>query len=154
VKDNRGLTIIEVLIAMAVVGVVFVALASLQISSIRVTADARSDSDLLAQAVTTFESARTIVLRDFAGYLAACTAASPSACTDAPLAALVDADRIELSAASFGTPPVPYPGLLRLRIDAVDVRSDRTLTLVQYVSCLDGDDVPLITDPIACGVSP
>ena len=86
--DRRGLTLIEVLIAIAILGVVFVALAALQLSSLRVTTDARVESDLLASAVTTFEASRSVVFQDFEHYRSTCVAAAPAACTDATVSAV------------------------------------------------------------------
>jgi hypothetical protein len=54
-RGREGLTIVETLIAIAVIGVVFVVLAAIQVSNLGVTRAAREDSQLLQDAVTEFE---------------------------------------------------------------------------------------------------
>jgi Tfp pilus assembly protein PilV len=55
-RGREGLTIVETLIAIAVIGVVFVVLAAIQVTNLGVTRAAREDSQLLQDAVTEFEN--------------------------------------------------------------------------------------------------
>lgn len=136
-RRHCGLTIIEALIAVAIIGIVFVAIASLQISSLRVTSAAQADSALLSEAVTVFERVRTKVLEDFPDLYVACTEASPCGNFVEDGAEIVLERALDVA-----------PGLLRLTI-AVEGR-DRSLVFAQFVSCLDQDDVPTMTDPKEC----
>ena len=148
-SSKSGVSLIEALIAIAVIGVVFVALAALQVSSMRVTSAAQVDSELLAAAVTSFERVRTTVLRSFEVYYASCAGGSDcwDGAEDAELrraTALVPAEDPE-------DPPsvVEVRGLLELQVNVQNSRGE-TLFFKQFVSCLDADEVPTISDPSVC----
>jgi prepilin-type N-terminal cleavage/methylation domain-containing protein len=161
VTTRHGLTIIETLIAVAVIGVVFVALASVQISSMRVTTDARTDSDLLQVAVTAFEEARTIILANFESVYASCP--TTGSCGEALfrdvtsgksgyhvygiLAQRAGGDVTEID--ESGGEKTTFPGLLELEVRVRDTRG-RELLFKQYVSCLDANEVPALADPSVC----
>jgi prepilin-type N-terminal cleavage/methylation domain-containing protein len=147
---SRGLTIIEVLVAIAVVGVVFVALAALQIASLRVTRDAGVEDQLLAAAVTRFEEVRTEVLGEFSMLLQACGVQDNCA-------RLINSesnyDDVVLERASVAVDDVrvELQGMLELQVTATN-NSGRTLFFKQYISCVDADPVPTLSSPDICGV--
>jgi Tfp pilus assembly protein PilV len=129
-KQGLGLTIVEALIAMAVFGIVFVGLASLQITSMRLTSDARAESQLLEQAVTKFEALRTTVLANFRGFYEGC----PDACP-------FFGDYGDVVISSFA-------GLLEITI--TEEQDGRSLVFKQYVSCLDSENTPTLSDTTEC----
>ena len=162
-RGRDGLTIIETLIAITVIGVVFVALAGLQITSMRVTTDARVDSDLLQVAVGAFEDARTIVLANYEDIFQTCPLEGDCATellsdvavrdpyvrrvaaqrAGGYVKKLEDGDEVDVYTA--------FPGLLELEVEVTDGRG-RQLLFKQYVSCLDGNVLPTMSDPAPCVV--
>ena len=163
-RTSNGLTIIETLISITVIGVVFVALAGMQISSMRVTTDARVDSDLLQVAVTAFEQARTIILANFEDVYASCPTSGSCAeelFTDLTVAKpnfgvhhilAQRAGGIVTKVDDHGNETDVYttfPGLLELEVSVGDSRG-RELLFKQYVSCLDANQVPALSDPTTC----
>ena len=163
-RGRDGLTIIETLIAITVIGVVFVALAGMQISSMRVTTDARVDSDLLQVAVTAFEQARTIILANFEVVYAACPTSGSCAeelFTDLTVTKPNFGVHRILAQRAFGIVTevdehgnetdvhTTFPGLLELEVSVGDSRG-RELLFKQYVSCLDANEVPALSDPSTC----
>ena len=150
-RHREGVTFVEALIAIAVIGVVFVALAALQVASLRVTSEAQVDSALLAQAVTEFERARSTVLSSFDTFYIACGAATN--CWSDP------DDAVILQRAVVFVPDEDNPaaepeavevrGLLELQVTVFD-RTGRELFFKQYVSCLDADEVPTLSSPGVC----
>jgi type II secretory pathway pseudopilin PulG len=160
-RGREGLTIVETLIAIAVIGVVFVLLASLQVSNLGITRAASEDSQLLQDAVTEFERLRTVVLDDFESYSLGC----PDGC-DRDLEGTTgmgfdyvitrvwpDPDTPEDEVGRLLTAPPdsetpPVDGLLRITVTAT--RGDRTLEFAQYASCLDSASAPTIVAPGVC----
>jgi type II secretory pathway pseudopilin PulG len=154
VNLKKGVSLIEALIAISVVGLVFVALAALQVSSLRVTREAQVDSELLAAAVTSFEEVRTTVLSSFPDYYAAC--AGGANCWDGDGSVVLQRATALVPAEDPDDPPtvVDVRGLLELQVTARNRRGE-SLFFKQYVSCLDADEVPTISDPQVCdGTAP
>ena len=148
------MSLIEALIAIAVIGVVFVALAALQVSSLRVTSAAQVESELLEAAVTSFERVRTTVLSRFEDYYSAC--AGGGDCWDGDEDAELRRATALVPAEDPDDPPtvVEVRGLLELQVNVQNTRGER-LFFKQFVSCLDADEVPTISDPWICdGGSP
>jgi type II secretory pathway pseudopilin PulG len=157
-RGREGLTIVETLIAIAVIGVVFVVLAAIQVSNLGVTRAAREDSQLLQDAVTEFEGLRTAVLQDFRAYFEGC----PEGCVLAPSGdtqlhefpyAITrvwapDDDSGSLVGDDPGGGVDPVDGLVRVTILAE--RDGRTILFGQYVSCLDSTMTPTISDASEC----
>ena len=150
-RRRSGLTILEALIAVGVLGVVVAALASLQLSNLQTTRGARLDTTRLEVAVARFEQEKRAVEADFASYLT-CT---PATCSSGP--EIVQGAEVNVSVT--GRPnvvptsgsPVATRGLVEIVV-SVDDGTD-TLTLRQFVSCLSasGGAAPSVANPgVAC----
>lgn len=138
-KDLRGLTIIEVLIAISIIGVVFAALAALQISNLRVTRAAGEDTERLELAVAEFEDQKRLIEQDYTTYLdcpANLNLCEPSDLNDTVQIAI--RGRPTLSAVTSdlaASGPVETNGLV-----GVDIRVTTdagVLQFRQFVSCLE-----------------
>lgn len=169
---RRGLSLVEVLVALAVIGLVFVSLATLQILSLQITSDARSDTDLLQDAVRAYERQRVIVVDDFEDYHRGCAQITVNGTSfvrpegdglcQGPVAGVAGArfsifgpnfdldDLEEGKVANFANDV--WEGIVRLRVD-VD-RDGRTLAFEQVVSCVDAAERPSLTLDCACRLVP
>ena len=138
--SRHGFTLIEALIAIAIIGIVFVVLASAQITNLRITSDARADTVLLGRAVGVFEEVRTEVLSDFLVYHRGC--AVPQAedtgadCNperaDGAIVVIAGPDENAVG----GADDFVREGTVLIRITVDDGR-DNELAFTQLLSCLD-----------------
>lgn len=150
--SRRALTLSEVLIALAIIGVVFAALASLQITSLRVTAASAADTELLQSTVRGYERVRTVVLSDFRDFNRAC---SDIASTQEDPWALPgdwvcsgDLQDPDLAYDIEGEAYTGYTGLIEVTFTAT--RLGKTLTFSQFISCVDAVDTPALSDTSLC----
>lgn len=151
--SKSGLTIIEVLISLAVIGLVFAALAAVQLSSLRVTAASRADSDLLQAGVRGFERVRTAVLADFSSFNRVCSGESGTLPTGWSCEGdLADPDLAYRIRGAGGTDGTGIEGLVRVTFEAT--RAGRALDFSQYISCLDAVQTPALSDTSLCELSP
>lgn len=132
-KDLRGLTIIEVLIAISVIGVVFAALAALQLSNLRVTGAAGEDTDRLRTAVAAFEAQKRLVEDDYATYIE---------CPGDPILCAPDHadDAVQIAlrgrpTLNVGTSDLETDGLVE--VDIIVTTDSGALRFRQFVSCLE-----------------
>lgn len=137
-SNQHGFTLIEVLIAIAVAGIMFASLAALQISNIRVTTNAQRSTNLLEEAVTVFESVKLDVESNFA-YHNSC-----DPCTFERMGAQVKI----VGAPVFGT-SAPQDGLVEVEIQLVG-NEDDTLVFTQIISCIAAANPPTVADPGEC----
>ena len=161
-RRMAGLTIIEVLIAIAVIGVVFAVLAALQVSNLRVTAASRDDSTVLQAAVQGFEVVRARVLANYSGFADDCqVGAQAERCTgsfDASIAELPTQGQDPRVDVSYSIVTGDYSEnsttvwLIRVDVSSAIEGVVPPFVLRQFVSCLDADVQPTMTPPIvACG---
>lgn len=146
-RSRKGLTLIEVLVAIAVIGTVFVVLASAQITNLRITSAARADSELLQVAVQGFERIRTVVLSDFSQFNRSCVA-SPTVTPPTPWGCAGTLDDPQLDYTIRGAEAVGIPGVIEVAL--VAERRGETLTFRQLVSCLDAVETPTLSDTSEC----
>jgi type II secretory pathway pseudopilin PulG len=153
-RGREGLTIVETLIAIAVIGVVFVVLAAIQVTSLRMTREAQEESQLLQDAVTEFEELRTVVLADFWNFYDSCPPPDGSgSCPE------VDAAPGSYQILRVLEPDPAEPGEFVLVDGILQVTvavsgHGRTLELSQFVSCLDATPSPTISNPYPCRPPP
>lgn len=134
---SSGLTLIEVLLAIAVIGITFVSLATLQISNIRVTTDAQRDTNLLEEAIDVFESVKLDIESDFSDY----NACSPCTFTRSGAEVVVN------GAPTFGG--VAQDGLVEVFV-TVTADGGKSRAFRQILSCIDAAEPPTIRDPGEC----
>lgn len=148
-KNLRGLTIIEVLIAISIIGVVFAALAALQVSNLRVTGAAGQDTDRLETAVREFESQKRLIEQMFGTYLecpdgADATLCAPNVGDDSVQIEIRGRPTLEVDGSDLG---LETNGLVEVDIH---VTTDAgALRFRQFVSCLEaaGDTPPSVAVP-------
>lgn len=163
---QEGLTIIEVLIALAILGIAFVALAMVQANNLRMTTNARLTSIVKAAANQELESIMSKVLA---------TTASGSSTTYAfndyywtcpteltpPSGALLVTSRPSCSETSesgdvtvtyqiVGESGVTGEGVLTVTVTAVHQHGGQRLTLGDRVTCYDVYPSPTSTAPEPC----
>lgn len=134
---STGLTLIEVLIAIAVIGITFASLAALQISNLRVTTDAQRDTNLLEEAIDVFESVKVDIESDFATY----NDCNPCTFTRS------GADVVVSGAPTFGG--TVQNGLVEVLV-TVTADSGETREFRQILSCIDAANPPSVRDPGEC----
>jgi len=142
---REGLTLIEVLIAMAFIGIVFAALAALQIGNLRITRAATLETARLEVALEQFESIKRSIEGNFDTFKSDCTVASPP-----PKCTVSDSEgRFEWEASISGD-TIDEDGLVSVVVLVSD--SLGSITFRQYVSCLDvaTGDRPSVFSPGAC----
>lgn len=145
----RGITLIEALIAIAIIGIVFAVLASAQITNLRITSDARADTNLLAVAVREFEGVRTRVLSDFASYHRGC-ATAPADDVEVGVDCGAEGAGFEIVGPNGDDEDFVREGTVLVRIAVEDGRGNE-LEFSQVLSCLDtrADDLPTM---VSCNV--
>ncbi len=122
---SRGLTLLEVLIAIAIIGVAFGVLVLSQALNYRVSARARALSELKAEAIRTLEERAGAVLEDFLTYYDTCLSGEEPLCHG-------DGWRIQ----SEKNRGIAGEGLVRVTAWATDDQGG-SLYLVTRVSCYD-----------------
>jgi prepilin-type N-terminal cleavage/methylation domain-containing protein len=153
VLKNSGLTLIEVLVTLIIIGVAFVALAMSQITSLKVTRDSKQASIATQVGNAAMERAVKQVLDDAFGCIGlppnrTCPAAYNSAGTFSDIVA----DGQTYSADySIGYPAGdPEENLAAMaRID-ITVSAPSAATFTQLVSCMDIVPPPSFNDPAPC----
>ena len=132
-----GLTLIEVLVAIAVIGITFVSLAALQISNLRVTTDAQRDTSLLEEAIDVFEIVKVDIESDFGKF----NSCAPCTFTES------GADVVVNGAPTFGG--IAQDGLVEVAV-TVTADSGETREFRQILSCIDARVPPTVRDPGEC----
>lgn len=125
-RSHRGVTLIEVLVAMVVITVVFLGLVGVQILSLRVTRDSQNASDATQLALETLTARTEVVQADFGTYQAC---PGESFCSGVVTR---DGD----SAAWAVSRPSGYLVDGLLLVD-VQVTGRATARMATYVSCMD-----------------
>ena len=147
-RRTRGLTMIEALLALAILGVLLATVASLQVSNLTVTRAAAADGERLEVARAVFETTARRIEDDFAAYRSC--AGGAGACSDAGTR-----DGFAYTVAVFGDPvvrrvgggDVPTRGLVRVDV-TVEGRGGAT-SLHRHLSCLSATarPAPSVADP-------
>ena len=149
VTGGLGLTLVEVLIAVAVLGLVMGAVVALQASSLQLSAASRAESDALQVAITRFETLKTEVQEASAfGELRSCPGIGQAAsgpCERGPV--LDDGWSVTASIAGYSAPQV---GILTVRVEVDGPRLVSPVTLTQLLSCLDTVPSPTLAAPGVC----
>lgn len=141
VRSNTGLTLVEVLIAIVVIAVAFVALTYSQLMNLRVTADSQRASQATQEANEFLEILTQRVLADYASYQAC---PGDSICAGSGIARDGYSVSFNVSRGSGYT----LEGLVRLDIR---VTGPAEAELHQYVSCMDVNPPPTVAHPGVCG---
>ncbi len=165
-RQDRGLTIVEVLIALVVVGLAFAAMAYIQTTNLKMTTNARLTSEVKAAANQVLESVMTDVLATdessgtkyfaFNDYYWSCpTAQTPPAgelavvsrpaCTGS-----TNVGEVEVDYAIAGESGVTGEGVLTVTVTATHRRGGQRLTLGDRVTCYDVYPSPTSLAPEPC----
>jgi prepilin-type N-terminal cleavage/methylation domain-containing protein len=139
-KRSAGLTIIEVLVAIAVLGIVMAALAYMQVSTIRMTGASQKDSEAMQVAIRAVDAQAAKILLDAATFESYANCPGPVHCTSS-LQGAEGQISINASSSEVG------PGLIRI---TVDVTSPGRASLSYLVSCMDLHPVPTVAEPYPC----
>lgn len=152
-KSSIALTLVEVLISIAVIGIMFAALAALQVSNIRVTSSASRDTQTLEKAVDVFEAVKRDVEAQFGEYND-CPGATTVDCTPDDIdpgrftvAVTIDGSPYSGTGAGTGT-GIELLGVIEVIVEVDD--AGKTLEFRQFVPCLDDAASPTISDPGEC----
>jgi prepilin-type N-terminal cleavage/methylation domain-containing protein len=139
--SSRGFTLLELLIALAIIGIVFGVLAMTQVTTLQVTSESRRASDATEFANRELEQEMRTILADFAARQIDCAVGSP--CTrevaNGRLAATVTSE-VE------GTGYLEA-GLIRITVVAT---APAAVEFSRVVSCMDVDPPPSIALPSPC----
>ena len=140
--NERGLTIIEVLVALVIIAVAFIALANTQILNLQVTRDSQVASIATQVANGGMEYAAQL----FLGNGFSCDG------IDCSGSVLVEVKGNEYAAAYEVDEELPAndPPLAGMALVTITVAEPRHLVFAQYVSCLDIDPPPSFNSPGAC----
>ena len=140
---NDGLTLIEVLVAMAIIAVAFMALAYTQISNLRVTRDSKLASISTQVANETMERAVKWLL-DQKDEFGTPTFTCGENCTGSY-------SGIEVDGAEYtGAYTIVVDGDTGLAEITVTVNEPKAIEMSQYVSCMDVVPPPSFDDPSPC----
>ena len=165
-RRSQGLTLVEVLIALAVVGIAFAAMAFIQTNNLRMTTNARLTTDVKAAANQVLESVMSDVLATtisggsklyaFNDYYWTCpTQVAP------PAGALPVVSRpsctgsrtigdVEVNHSIAGESGVTGEGVLTVTVTAVHANGGQRLTLGDRVTCYDVYPSPTSLAPEPC----
>ncbi len=165
-RQDKGLTIVEVLIALAVVGIAFAAMAFIQTNNLRMTTNARLTTDVKAAANQVLESVMNKVLATtvsggtktyaFNDYYWTC----PTQLTP-PAGALPVSSRpactgtttigdVAVAHEVAGESGVTGEGVLTITVTAVHSHGGQRLTLGDRVTCYDVYPSPTSLAPEPC----
>ncbi len=138
--NRRGLTLVEVLIALAIIGAAFSVLVLTQTTTMRVGNDSRKASDATEFANRVLEVRVRTILGDFAGVQASCTAS--------PCVATVSEGRY-LGSESWQTAGSSYlnQGLVQVTIT---MQEPAPVSFTRAVSCIDVNPPPSVALPNPC----
>lgn len=140
-SDDRGLTLAEILIAVAIIGIAFGALALTQVTTLQVNAESRRASDTTEYANDVLEERTQTILADFATVQTSCP--SPGSCSND-----IDDDPFQ-GTVSWGTVGNGYleEGLVEI---TVSMTAPSTLSFSRVVSCIDVNPPPSVAVPGPC----
>ncbi len=173
-RSVRGFTLAEVLIALAVIGVAFGALALTQVTNLRASVTAQTATETKAAANLVLEDILAEVLTtgdvsagefDFAYYYWNC----PSSVTPPPGTTIVNPDpplpcqgdrtinedersEVEVAYAIVGESGILGEGVLTITVTATHEASGQRLTIGDRVTCYDVYPSPTSTAPEPCPV--
>lgn len=139
IRNNSGLTLIEVLLAVVIIAVAFLALSASQLTSLRVTRSAELSSVATQFANETLEVLIQRVLDDYTGYQACPGAAG---CTGTET-------RDNFTATFDIRRGSGYVAEGLVRID-INVTGPAEAELHHFVSCMDNSPPPTVRDPGMC----
>jgi prepilin-type N-terminal cleavage/methylation domain-containing protein len=143
--NRSGLTLLEVMLAVALIGIVFSALAYSQISNMKLTNTSRHASTATEIANDELEVLTQRVLADFVKYQG-CPAATGVTCADKVVhgthAQFTVSYKIESAGTTYAT-----AGLIQIR---VNVTGPSSASFSHLVSCMDVNPSPSVKDPAPC----
>lgn len=157
--SRSGLTIIEVLIALAILGVLFAVLATTQVTTLHVTRQSREASVATQAAITEIGKLKETVLADFSGYLT-CGGTPTVSCSGSPQINGVTVDYTIVGGPNVGSPYAFSPSsacnssscYLREGVVYIqaDVQAPAAVHLDTSVSCIQQSDFPTVLAPGSC----
>lgn len=138
---RRGFTIVEALIALAVLAVVVSALALTQVTTLRVGGRSERTSVATQAGIAELDHQRRLVQADFLGYWSDCGSGSGvNRCAGSSASGVTY--EIEHAPSGYGT-----DGVIAIH---VDVTEPAPAHFDSYVSCLDQAHEPTVVDPSRC----
>lgn len=139
-RSGRGLTLVEVLIALVIIAVAFVALTYTQVLNLRVTSDSRQASSATQVANEYLELLTQRILADYAKYQS-CPSGDHCAATG------VEVDGYSVAYSLSRGVGYQFEGLILVDLT---VDGPATAHLEHYVSCMDVDPPPTVANPGVC----
>lgn len=138
--NRDGLTLVEVLIAMVVISVAFVALSTSQVMNLKITRDSREASLATQAANRQIEILTQRILDDYATY---------KNCPGASVCSGTETQGTEAVEYEIYRDPAQYAleGLVRIDVTVVGAS---TASLSHFVSCMDVSPPPTVASPGAC----
>jgi prepilin-type N-terminal cleavage/methylation domain-containing protein len=165
-RTDQGFSLAEVLIALAVIGVAFGALALTQVTNLRASVTARAATDVKAAANLVLEGVMADVLGtrvvsgalqfDFNDFYWSCpTPVTPSAgslpvVTTRTCTGTETVDGVNVAFRIAGEPGILGEGVLTITVTATQPTSGQTLTIGDRVTCYDIYPSPTSTAPAPC----
>lgn len=137
---SRGLTIVEVLIALVIIGVAFVALTYTQVLNLRVTSDSKRASEATQVANEYLEILVQRILADYASFQS-CPSGGHCAASGVNYRGYSVDYSISRGAG------YQFEGLILV---SLEVDGPASAELQHYVSCMDVDPPPTVANPGVC----
>ena len=135
---RRGFTLLEVLLALAIIGITFAVLAATQVTTLQVTSESRRASMATEYANRLLENAVQDVLASFEAH----AAAGSQDCDDSIDEEYSGSCTIETVGSGY-----LEEGLLRVTVTLTEPAS---VSFSRLVSCMDVQPPPTIADPAPC----
>ena len=151
---SRGLTLIEVLIALAIIGVTFGVLAVTQVSNLQISSAARAESRAAAEANTVLETVVACIVRSHVAFESALAGTGCDQPLGTGFEGSVDYGSAVTSLVDDSGDPVDYddPGG-NVRV-TVRITEPSSVVFSRLVSCIDVQPPPAIARPGPCPERP
>ena len=135
---RRGFTLLEVLLALAVIGITFAVLAATQVTTLQVTSDSRRASVATEYANTMLENAVQDVLTNYSARVSA----GSQACVEPIAQGFTGSCTVETVGSGY-----LEAGLMRV---TVTLTEPAPVSFSRLVSCMDVQPPPTIAAPAPC----
>lgn len=148
---RSGLTIIEVLIALAIIGALFAVLAVTQVSTFKITRQSQTASSAMQVAASELDDLSRKVLADYADY-AQCPTATVTCSGSVQTSGATGTFAITKDATTFSGGSSPGTDVLDI---SVSITKPAPVSLATKVSCIDestpsSGSMPTVSNPNPC----
>jgi prepilin-type N-terminal cleavage/methylation domain-containing protein len=142
--SQKGVSIVEVLVSLAIIAIVFVVLANTQLGNLRITRDSQQASEATQIAIATLERIKAGVTTP-AGFSAALNGGGTRACEAEVDSRFTVNCELRRAGANHGR-----EGML---LAQVTVTGPTSVTMAEFLSCMDVVPAPSFDDPAPCPAS-